>query len=83
MLKAWNGVGLANDHSSDVDPCVVPSFSNSELEVKNTGTDQGLLATMCPLANRSQMIYPNKTVATTEIIEPKLDTAFQAENASG
>jgi hypothetical protein len=29
------------------------------------------------------MIYPNKAVATTEIIEPKLDTAFQAENASG
>jgi len=28
-------------------------------------------------------MYPNKAVATTDIKDPKLDTAFQAANASG
>jgi len=54
ILKAWNGVGLASDHSSDVEPCA--SFSNSRLEVKKAGTPQGLCATTLPLANRSNMI---------------------------
>jgi len=81
MLNAWNGVGLASDHSNEVDPCV--SFSNSCVEVKKAGTAQGLLATICPFAKRSYMIYPNKAVATTDIRDPKLDTAFHAEKASG
>jgi len=81
MLNAWNGVGLANDHSKEVDPCV--SFSNSRVEVKKAGTAQGLFATTAPFANRSYIMYPNKAVATTEIKDPKLDTAFHAAKASG
>jgi hypothetical protein len=35
------------------------------------------------LAKISKIIYPNKTVATTEIKDPKLDTAFHPLKASG
>lgn len=51
--------------------------------MKNCGTAQGLLDTALPYTNWSQMMYRNRTVATTEIIEPKLDTRFQAAKASG
>jgi hypothetical protein len=42
-----------------------------------------LLATIGPLAKRSYIMYPNNTVATTDMIDPKLETAFQAAKASG
>jgi hypothetical protein len=35
------------------------------------------------LARISKIIYPNKTVATTEIKDPKLEIAFQPLKASG
>lgn len=47
-------MGLASDHSNEVDPCA--SFSNSEVEVKKAGTAQGLFATTGPFAKRSYII---------------------------
>jgi hypothetical protein len=35
------------------------------------------------LAKISKIIYPNNTVATTEIKDPKLEIAFQPLKASG
>jgi hypothetical protein len=51
--------------------------------VKNTGTNQGFLPTSLPFTNKSYIIYINNNVATTETIDPKLDTAFQPSKASG
>lgn len=51
--------------------------------VKKTGTNQGFLPTSLPFTNKSYIIYINNNVATTETIDPKLDTAFQPSKASG
>lgn len=51
--------------------------------VKKTGTNQGFLPTSLPFTNKSYIMYINKTVATTDTIEPKLDIAFQPSKASG
>ena len=51
--------------------------------MKNCGTAQGLFETSLPYTNWSQIMYKNNTVATTEIIEPKLEIKFQAAKASG
>jgi hypothetical protein len=81
VLYEWNGTGLANVHSSEWAYC--GPLWNSGVLVKNCGTAQGLLDTALPCTNWSQMMYRNNTVATTEIIEPILETRFQAAKASG
>ena len=55
ILNAWNGIGLAKDHSNDVADCV--SFSNSFNDVKYAGIAQGLLFTIGPLAYISYIMY--------------------------
>jgi hypothetical protein len=51
VLKAWNGVGLSNAHSSDPATCA-PDL-NSLVDVKNCGTAHGLDVITFPFANRS------------------------------
>ena len=46
MLNAWNGIGLATDHSNVF--AVSVSFSNCSVEIKYEGTAQGLLCTVVP-----------------------------------
>ena len=81
MLKAWNGVGLAKDHSKEVAKWV--SVSNTNNEVKKEGVAQGFWETSVSFTYISYIIYPNKIVATTEINDPKLETAFHPAKASG
>lgn len=51
--------------------------------MKKDGIAQGLFETVVSLVNKSYIMYINTPVATTERIEPKLDTAFQYAKASG
>ena len=51
MLKAWNGVGLASDHSNEGATC--DSLKNCGVDWKNCGTLHGLFDTGFPLAKIS------------------------------
>jgi hypothetical protein len=81
VLYEWNGTGLANVHSNECAYC--GPLRNSGVLVKNCGTAHGLFETALPCTNWSQMMYRKIIEATTEIIEPILDTKFQAAKASG
>jgi hypothetical protein len=51
--------------------------------VNNLGLDQGYLLTALPKVNCIYNIWKNKTVAITEIIDPKLLIKFHPAKASG
>lgn len=51
--------------------------------MKNCGIAHGLFDTALPCTNWSQMMYRKITEATTDTIDPILETRFHAAKASG
>ena len=81
MLNAWNGTGLSNTHSIELEDCV--SLSKLDIEVKKGGINQGFLPASSPLINKLNTFTTNIAVAITDIIEPLLDNSLNGANASG
>ena len=81
MLNAWNGTGLSNTHSIELEDCV--SLSKLDIEVKNGGINQGFFPASSPFINKLNTFITNIAVAITDIIEPILDNSLNGAKASG